>query len=100
MVTGRRPRLCDRPHRPRGRRHPTLPAMNHDPNPPDSRPAGLGGSLRAVAALCVLVLAVTGALVVLEVIPRSLFAEVGGKLLAVGGIAAVAVIALGLLSRR
>jgi hypothetical protein len=39
-------------------------------------------------------------MMVLEVIPRSALAEVGGKVLAVGAIAAVAVLALGLLSRR
>ena len=53
-----------------------------------------------MAALCVLVLALVGVLVVLEVIPRSTFAEVGGKVLAVGGIALDTVLALGLLSRR
>jgi hypothetical protein len=74
--------------------------MSHDPNAVDSRPGGAGGSLRAVAALCVLMLALAGVLMVLEVIPRSAFAEIGGKVLAVGGIALVTVLALGLLSRR
>jgi hypothetical protein len=74
--------------------------MSHDPNPPDSRAAGRSGSLRALASLCVLVLATTGVLVVLEVIPRSAFAEVGTKVLAVAGIALVAVVAIGLLSKR
>jgi hypothetical protein len=74
--------------------------MSHDPNAVEVRSSGAGGSLRAVAALCVLVLALVGVLVVLEVIPRSTFAEIGGKVLAVGGIALVAVLALGLLSRR
>jgi hypothetical protein len=53
-----------------------------------------------VAVLCVLALAVTAILVVLEVIPRSAFTDVGGKVLAVGGIALVATLALGLLTRR
>lgn len=74
--------------------------MSHDPNPTESRPAGLGGTLRAVASLCVLALAITGVLVVLEVIPRSVFADVGGKVLMVGGIGLVAAVALGLLSKR
>ncbi len=74
--------------------------MSHDPNPNESKPAGLGGSLRAIAALCVLVLATTGVLVVMEVIPRTVFAEMGGKVLAVGGIALVTAVALGLLSKR
>jgi hypothetical protein len=74
--------------------------MSHDPNAMETRSHGAGGSLRAVAALCVLVLAAAGVMMVLEVIPRSALAEVGGKVLAVGAIAAVAVLALGLLSRR
>lgn len=74
--------------------------MSHDPNPSEDRPAGLSGSLRALAALCVVALAVTGALVVLEVIPRSVFTDVGGKVLGVGGIALVAVFAIGLISKR
>jgi hypothetical protein len=76
------------------------PAMSNDPNSEESRPSGFSGTLRAVAALCVLVLAATGVLVVLEVIPRSTFADVGGKILMVGGIALVSVVALGLLSKR
>lgn len=74
--------------------------MSHDPNANHSPPAGFGGGLRAVAALCILLLAAVGVLVVLEVIPRSAFTEIGGKLLAVGGISLVAVVALGLLARR
>jgi hypothetical protein len=77
-----------------------LCAMSHDPNTNDSKPTGFSGSLRALAALCVLLLATVGVLVVLEVIPRSAFAEVGGKILAVGGIGLVAAVAIGLLSRR
>lgn len=41
----------------------------------------------------------TGILVVLEVIPRSAFTEAGVKVLAVVGIALVATLALGLLTR-
>jgi len=74
--------------------------MKQAPNPSETTPRGFSGSLRTVAALCVLTLAVAGILVVLEVIPRSSFAEVGGKVLAVGGIALVATLALGLLTRR
>jgi hypothetical protein len=74
--------------------------MNHDPNANESAPRGLSGSLRAVAALCVLAIAVLGILVVLDVIPRSVFANVGVKLVAVGGIVAASVLALGLLSKR
>ena len=74
--------------------------MSHDPNPDTPAARGPGGSLRALAALCVLLLAGAAVLVVLEVIPRSAFAEMGAKVLAVGGIALVAILALGLLGRR
>ncbi len=74
--------------------------MNQAPPPAETTPRGLSGSLRTVAVLCVLALALTGILVVLEVIPRSAFTDVGGKVLAVGGIALVATLALGLLTRR
>jgi hypothetical protein len=46
------------------------------------------------------VLAAAGVLVVLEVIPRSAFAEVGGKALGVGAIVVVAALAIGLMSKR
>lgn len=74
--------------------------MNQAPPSADATPRGLSGSLRLVAVSCVLALALTGILVVLEVIPRSVFTDVGGKVLAVGGIALVTTIALGLLTRR
>ncbi|MGC4029396.1 MAG: hypothetical protein QM696_11020 [Steroidobacteraceae bacterium] len=74
--------------------------MNNDPNPHDPEPRGLAGSLRAMATLCVLALALTGVLVVLDVIPHSAFAETGGKLLAIGGIGLVTALAIGLLTRR
>lgn len=92
--------LCDRPHMTGAAAGPTLRGMSHDPNANESKSSGVSGSLRGIAALCVLVLAVTGVLVVLEVIPRSVFAEVGGKVLAVGGIGLVAALAIGLLSKR
>lgn len=79
---------------------PTLRSMSHDPNPTESKGAGFSGSLRAIASLCVLALAATGVLVVLEVIPRSVFADVGGKVLAIGGIGLVAALAIGLLAKR
>lgn len=74
--------------------------MNHDPNVDQPVPAGFGGSLRLLGALAVLVLAVAGVLIVLEIIPRSAFADIGGKVLGVGGILAVALVALSLLMRR
>jgi hypothetical protein len=74
--------------------------MKLESNPTEVASAGLSGSLRVVASLCIVALAVAGVLVVFEVIPRSAFAEVGGKVLAVGGIVLAASVALGLLSRR
>lgn len=75
--------------------------MLENPNPETQAPgSGIGGSVRAVASLCIVLLAVLGILVVLDVIPRGAFAAMGGKLLAVGGIVLVAALALGLISRR
>jgi hypothetical protein len=74
--------------------------MNQNPNPDLAPVRGTGGSLRAVASLCIVALAAAGALVVLEVIPRSTFADIGGKVLGVGAIVLVAALAIGLLSRR
>ena len=75
--------------------------MHTDPNANQPAPGGgLGGTLRVVAGLCVVLLAGIGALVVLEVIPRSAFSEMAGKVAAVGGITVVAALAIGLLSRR
>ena len=75
--------------------------MHENPNPEPGTPAsGTGGSVRAIASACIVLLAVLGILVVLDVIPRSLFAEMGGKVLAVGGIVLVAALAVGLISRR
>ncbi|MFO1504541.1 MAG: hypothetical protein U1F39_12115 [Steroidobacteraceae bacterium] len=75
--------------------------MHENPNPDVDTPAASGGgAMRAVASGCIVVLALLGILVVLDVIPRSVFAEMGGKVLAVGGIVLVAALAVGLLSRR
>jgi hypothetical protein len=74
--------------------------MNPSPDTSETEPGGLGGTLRAVAALCVLALALAGVLLVLEVIPRSVFTDVGGKVVALGAIGALTVVALALLSRR
>ncbi|HXC60786.1 MAG TPA: hypothetical protein VN645_15830 [Steroidobacteraceae bacterium] len=75
--------------------------MHENPNPEVGSPArGPGGAVRAVASVCIMLLALLGVLVVTEVIPRSTFTDVGGKLLAVGGIVLVAALAVGLISRR
>jgi hypothetical protein len=55
---------------------------------------------RTFASLVILVLASLAILVVLEVIPRSAFAEVAGKTATIAGICALSVVAIGFLSRR
>jgi hypothetical protein len=74
--------------------------MSSEPESSGTATGGIGGSLRAIAAACVLVLAAIGVLMVLELVPRSAFADVGGKVLGVAGIALVTAVALGLLARR
>jgi hypothetical protein len=74
--------------------------MKENPNPDVAPVRSAGGSLRAVASLCITALAVAGVLVVLEIVPRSAFAEIGGKVLGVGAIVLVAALAIGLSSRR
>ncbi len=61
---------------------------------------GMGGTARVLATLAILTLAAIGILVVLEVIPRSAFAEVAGKAAMIAGICVVSVVAIGFLSRR
>ncbi len=74
--------------------------MSTETNPPESPSRGLAGSLRVVAGLCVAVLAILGVLRVLELVPPASFTDVATKVVAVGAIAAVATLLLGLLSRR
>ena len=58
------------------------------------------GVARVFASLAILVLAALAILVVLEVIPRSAFAEVAGKTAMIAGICVLSVVAIGFLSRR
>ena len=58
------------------------------------------GSARALAGIAIVVLAGLGILVVMDVIPRHSFNEVAPKVLMIGAICAVAMVALGALSRR
>jgi len=60
----------------------------------------VGGTARVLATLAILTLAAIGILVVLEVIPRSAFAEVAGKAAMIAGICVISVVAIGFLSRR
>jgi len=59
-----------------------------------------GGTARLLATLAILTLAAIGILVVLEVIPRSAFAEIAGKTAMIAGICVISVVAIGFLSRR
>jgi hypothetical protein len=74
------------------------PVYQEDPmmNPPnqETKGSGLAGSLKVIVGLCVLALALLAILLVLEVIPQSMFQEVITKVLLVAGIAAVASVAL------
>jgi len=60
----------------------------------------VSGTARVLATLAILTLAAIGILVVLEVIPRSAFAEVAGKAAMIAGICVLSVVAIGVLSRR
>ena len=73
--------------------------MNLEPQKASEIRAG-GGTARLLATLAILALAAIGILVVLEIIPRSAFAEVAGKAAMIAGICVVSVIAIGFLSRR
>jgi hypothetical protein len=64
----------------------------------DIRPAS--GTARVLAMLTILALACITILVVLDVIPRSAFAEIAGKTAMVAGVCVVSVVAIGFLSRR
>ena len=59
-----------------------------------------GGLARVLAMLAILVLAGIPILVVLDVIPRSAFAEVASKTAMIAGVCVVSVAAIALLSRR
>jgi hypothetical protein len=58
------------------------------------------GTARILASLTILALAAITILVVLEVIPRSAFAEMAGKAAMIAGVCVVSVLAIGLLSKR
>lgn len=74
--------------------------MKLESQPVESSGQGAAGIARLIAVLSVILLATVGILMVLDVIPRSVFGEFTAKLLAVAGIALVSGIAIALLSRR
>lgn len=73
--------------------------MNLEPQKASEIRTG-NGVARVMASLTILALAVLTILVVLEVIPRSAFAEVAGKTAMIAGICVVSVAAIGLLTKR
>ena len=70
-------------------------------NAPDSSSSGSGitGSLKLIAGLCVLILAVLASLLVLNVIPQEMFQEWISKIGLLALIAALATVALGVLAK-
>jgi uncharacterized metal-binding protein len=62
--------------------------------------SGVGTILRIVAALSILLLAILAVLLVLDIIPRESFKDLSLKLLSVGGITAVSLIALSFVLRK
>lgn len=74
--------------------------MNLEPQKTDSEIRNHGGTARLLASLVIVALAVLTILVVLDVIPRSAFAEMAGKTAMIAGVCVAAVFAIGLLTRR
>ena len=74
--------------------------MNLESQKTDTEIRNQSGTARVMASLVILALAVLTILVVLDVIPRSAFAEMAGKTALIAGVCVVSVFAIGLLSRR
>ena len=74
--------------------------MNLEPQKTESEIRNQSGMARVLASLVIVALAILTILVVLDVIPRSAFAEIAGKTAMIAGVCVVSVFAIGLLSRR
>jgi hypothetical protein len=74
--------------------------MNLEPQKTTSEIRTYSGTARLLASLTILALATVTVLVVLEVIPRSAFAEMAAKTAMIAGVCVVSVLAIGLLSKR
>jgi len=74
--------------------------MNLEPQKTESQIRNQSGTARVLASLVIVALAILTILVVLDVIPRSAFAEMAGKTAMIAGVCVVSVFAIGLLSRR
>ena len=73
--------------------------MNLEPEK-SSEIRAASGTARVLASLMILVLAGLAILMVLEVIPRSAFADVAGKTAMIAGVCVLSVAAIGFLARR
>jgi len=74
--------------------------MNLEPQKADPEIRNHSGVARVLASITILALAAITILVVLEVIPRSVFTEMAGKTAIIAGVCVVSALAIGLLSRR
>ena len=74
--------------------------MNLEPQKAESEIRTGPGVARLLAGLTILALALLAILVVLEIIPRSAFAQVAAKTAMIVGICLLCAVAIGLLSRR
>lgn len=74
--------------------------MNLEPQKTTSEIRNHSGVARVLASVIILALAALTILVVLEVIPRSAFADLAGKTAMIAGVCVVAVFAVGLLTKR
>lgn len=73
--------------------------MTPDPVQTEANRSGLAGVLKLIAILAVVLLALLGVFVVLDVIPRDVLGELATKIVLVACIFALASAALGLLMR-
>ena len=74
--------------------------MNLEPQKTESEIRNVGGVARVLASITILALAAIAILVVLDVIPRTAFAEVATKTAMIAGVCVISTIAIGFLSRR
>lgn len=74
--------------------------MNLEPQKTASEIRNQSGVARVFASLIILALGALTILVVLEIIPRSAFAEMAGKAAMIAGVCVVSALAIGLLTRR
>jgi hypothetical protein len=74
--------------------------MNLEPQNSNPEIRTHSGVARVLASITILALAAIAILVVLDVIPRTAFAEIAGKTAMVAGICVVSVVAIGFLAKR